>query len=294
MDPQRSLVRLPDGRDLDVLVGGADSSDGFLMIDGTPSGVLARDQDLAIVSGHGLRYVTYGRPGYADSTRVPGRSVADAAADVRDLAGSLGLRRLYVLGWSGGGPHALACAALLPDLVVRTATIASVAPYGVEGLDWLDGMAQENIDEFEASVAGQAPLEAALETMAKELATITGADIADWFGGLVAEIDRAALTGDFADYIAASSRDSIRTGIWGWFDDDMAFIRDWGFDLASIRVPVTIWQGSDDRMVPFAHGRWLAAHVPGATAHLLPGEGHLSLAVSSFERIVDELVGPPA
>lgn len=294
MDPQRSLVRLPDGRDLDVLVGGADSSDGFLMIDGTPSGVLARDRDLAIVSGHGLRYVTYGRPGYADSTRVSGRSVTDAAADVRDLAGSLGLRRLYVLGWSGGGPHALACAALLPDLVVRTATIASVAPYGVEGLDWLDGMAQENIDEFEASVAGQAPLEAALETMAKELATITGADIADWFGGLVAEIDRAALTGDFADYIAASSRDSIRTGIWGWFDDDMAFIRDWGFDLASIRVPVTIWQGSDDRMVPFAHGRWLAEHVPGATAYLLPGEGHLSLAVSSFERIVDELVGPPA
>ena len=294
MDPQRSLLRLPDGRDLDVFVGGADSSDGFLMIDGTPSGVAARDEDVALAGGHGLRYVTYGRPGYADSTRLPGRSVADAAADVRALAGSLGLRRLYVLGWSGGGPHALACAALLPDLVVRAATIASVAPYGVDGLDWLDGMAQENIDEFEASVAGPAALQAALEAQATGLATVTGADIADWFGGLVPDVDRAALTGDFADYIAASSHDSVRTGIWGWLDDDLAFIRDWGFDLASIRVPVTIWQGSDDRMVPFNHGRWLADHVPGATARLLPGEGHLSLAVGSFDRIVGELVGPPA
>ena len=103
-------------------------------------------------------------------------------------------------------------------------------------------------------------------------------------------MDRAALSGAFADFMAASCRDSVRTGIWGWYDDDVAFMRDWGFDLDAIRVPVTIWQGSEDRMVPFAHGRWLAGHVPGATARLLEGEGHLSLGVSAFERIVDELV----
>ena len=141
MDPHRRLVRLPDGRDLDVLTAGADSSDAFLMINGTPSGVEARAEDLALIESRGLRYVTYGRPGYGDSTRVPGRSVADLTAEVRHLSAALELRRLFVVGWSGGGPHALACAALLPDLAVRVATIGGVAPYDAEGLDWLAGMA---------------------------------------------------------------------------------------------------------------------------------------------------------
>ena len=290
MDPQRRLVRLPDGRDLDVLTAGADSSDAFLMINGTPSGVEARAEDLALIESRGLRYVTYGRPGYGDSTRVPGRSVADLTADVRHLSAALGLRRLFVVGWSGGGPHALACAALLPDLAVRVATIGGVAPYDAEGLDWLAGMAPENIEEFGAAAAGPAELQANLETQSAGLTTITAADVTAWFGELVPEVDQAALTGAFADFMAASCRDSVRTGIWGWYDDDVAFLRDWGFDLDSIRVPVTIWQGTEDRMVPFAHGRWLAEHVPGATARLLEGEGHLSLGVSAFERIIDELV----
>ncbi len=260
------------------------------MINGTPSGVEARPEDLALIESRGLRYVTYGRPGYGDSTRVPGRSVADLAADVRHLVAALGLGRLFVLGWSGGGPHALACAALLPDLAVRVATIGGVAPYDAEGLDWLAGMAPENIEEFGAAAAGPEELKANLETQTAGLATVTGADVAAWFGELVPEVDRAALTGSFAEFMAASCRDSVRTGIWGWYDDDVAFMRDWGFDLDAIRVPVTIWQGTEDRMVPFAHGRWLAGHVPGATARLLEGEGHLSLGVSAFERIVDELV----
>ncbi len=277
MDTQRRLVRLPDGRDLDVLTGGADTSDAFLMINGTPAGVLARPEDVAMIGARGLRYVTYGRPGYGDSTRLPGRSVADCAADVRDLARELGLRRLFVLGWSGGGPHALACAALLPELVVRAATLGGVAPYGVAGLDWLDGMGPENIEEFGATIAGAESLQPLLESHAADLATTTGADVADWFGGLVPKVDRAALTGEFADFIAASSRDSVRTGIWGWFDDDLAFYHDWGFELSAIHLPVTIWQGTEDKMVPFAHGRWLAEHVPGATPRLMAGEGHLSL-----------------
>jgi pimeloyl-ACP methyl ester carboxylesterase len=294
MEPQRSIVRLADGRDLDVLVGGADSTEAFLMINGTPSGVLARGSDVDAVTERGLRYVTYGRPGYADSTRVPGRSVADIAPDVRELAGLLGLSRLHVLGWSGGGPHALACAALLPDLVAGAATVGGVAPFDAEGLVWLDGMAPENHEEFGAAVAGPRELEEKLDAFASDLAGATAASIADAFGELVSEVDRAALTGDFADFLAASCRDSIRTGIWGWFDDDLAFIRDWGFDLSAIRVPVTIWQGTEDRMVPFAHGRWLSAHVTNARARLMEGEGHLSLGVSSFGRILDELIMAPA
>lgn len=290
MEPQRSIVRLPGGRGLDVLVGGADASEAFLLINGSPSGVAVRGPEVAATVARGLRFVTYGRPGYADSTRQPGRSVSDIAADVRALAGELGLARLYVLGWSGGGPHALACGALLPDLVAGVATVGGVAPFDAEGLVWLDGMAPENHEEFGAAVAGPAELEACLRRFAADFADVTGEAIADALGELVPEVDRAALTGDFAEYMAESFRDSVRTGIWGWFDDDLAFVRDWGFDLGAIRVPVTIWQGTEDRMVPFAHGRWLADHIPGARARLIEGEGHLSLAVSSFDRILDELV----
>lgn len=294
MDPLRRRIRLADGRDLDTIVGGAESDHGFLMMNGTPAGVMAQASDVALLAGHGLRYVSFGRPGYADSTRLPGRSVADMTRDVRELASLLGLTRLHVIGWSGGGPHALACAALLPDLVAGVATIASVAPFDAVGLDWLAGMAPENHDEFAATAAGEGELGAFLEPYAAELATTTGADVADWFGGLVSEVDRAALTGEFADFIAASCRDAVRTGIWGWLDDDLAFARDWGFELTSIRIPVAIWQGSEDRMVPFAHGGWLVDHIPGAQARLLEGEGHLSLAVTSFDRIVAELVGDGA
>ncbi len=109
-------------------------------------------------------------------------------------------------------------------------------------------------------------------------------------GELLPPVDRAALRGDFAEHSAALFRDAVRTGIWGWYDDDLAFVRDWGIELGAIRVPVTVWQGTEDAMVPFAHGRWLADHVPGATARLLEGEGHLSLGVTAFDRIVDELV----
>ena len=109
-------------------------------------------------------------------------------------------------------------------------------------------------------------------------------------GDLVSAVDVGALTGDFAAYVAASFRQALANGIWGWFDDDLAFTRPWGFDLAGINVPVVVWQGGQDRMVPFAHGRWLAAHLPSARAKLLPEEGHLSIAVDKFGEIIGELV----
>jgi len=176
------------------------------------------------------------------------------------------------MGWSGGGPHALACAALLPDRCLAAATIAGVAPYPAPGIDWMDGMAVENVEEFSA-----------------ELAEVQGPQIAAALGTLVSDVDRAALTGEFAEISAASLRRSVSTGIEGWHDDDLAFARPWGFALATIKPPVALWQGDQDRMVPFAHGRWLAEHIPGVRPHLYPGEGHLSLGVGSLDRIVADL-----
>ena len=236
-----------------------------------------------------LRLVMYSRPGYAGSTPRPGRSVADAAADVAAVLDALGADTFVTLGWSGGGPHALACAALLPDRCVAATSLAGVAPYPAEGLDWLAGMGSENVEEFSAALEGEPALSAALERMAGDLKTIRGADVAAALGGLVSDVDKAALTGEFADTLAEGFRRAVSTGIAGWRDDDLAFTRSWGFELDTIRRPVAVWQGGQDRMVPFSHGQWLAAHIPTAQVHLYPDEGHLSLGVASLDRIVADL-----
>jgi len=168
--------------------------------------------------------------------------------------------------------------------------MASVAPYGAAGLDWLAGMAPENVAEFGAAAKGEEPLSEFLESAAAGLRDVTGANVAAALGGLASEVDRSALTGGFENELAESFRRSVSTGIAGWRDDDLAFVRPWGFGLKNIRVPVAIWQGAQDRMVPYEHGRWLAANVPGAQSRLLDDEGHLSLVSYRTDRILEDLV----
>jgi pimeloyl-ACP methyl ester carboxylesterase len=193
------------------------------------------------------------------------------------------------VGWSGGGPHVLACAALLPERCLAAASIAGVAPYDGEGLDWLAGMGAENIEEFGAAISGEPVLTPYLRREAETLAGVQGPDVAQALGDLVSDVDRRALTGEFADFLAATFRKSVSGGIAGWRDDDLAFVRDWGFPLPTGR-PVALWQGNQDRMVPFAHGEWLAAHLPDARVHLLADQGHLSLVLDSYGEILDDLV----
>src|SRR4029453_3367785 len=146
----------------------------------------------------------------------------------------------------------------------------------------------ENLEEFGAAVAGEPTLTAYLEKEAATLAGVTASDIAAALGDLVSDVDKRALTGEFAAHMAENFRASVSTGIAGWRDDDLAFMADWGFALDRLQVPVAIWQGAQDRMVPFDHGRWLAAHVTGAQVHLEPTEGHISL-IDKFGMIVADL-----
>ena len=238
----------------------------------------------------GLHYVAYSRPGYGDAPRRPGRTVAECAGDVAAILDELGADRCYTVGWSGGGPHALACAALLGDRVIKAAVLAGVAPRDADGLDWTAGMGEENLAESAALEAGPEALRAFLEQARASLADVTAEQIAASLGDLIGAADRRALEGDFAAFLARSLRTAIGAGIDGWFDDDLALDRDWGFDLGAIDRPVTIWHGDEDRMVPLAHGRWLAAHVAGARAQLRPGEGHISLVVDHFGEILDDLL----
>lgn len=283
-----STARTPDGRDLEVMTVGPADGFPFVYISGTPTAMFENPDMAAAVTARGWRLVGYSRPGYAASTRRPGRTVGDAAADVAAVLDDLGHDRFVVLGWSGGGPHALACAALLPGRCAAAATLAGVAPYDAEGLDWGAGMGPENVEEFTIAAASPDKLWDWIEPQAPELAEVTGAQVAELLGGLVDHVDRGALTGGFAEVTAGHFRRAVSSGIAGWHDDDLAFTRPWGFDLGAIEVPVSVWQGAHDLMVPFAHGQWLAAHIPTARAHLYEDEGHLSLG-AQMPRIVADL-----
>jgi pimeloyl-ACP methyl ester carboxylesterase len=215
------------------------------------------------------------------------------AADVSAILAAVGVDSFVTLGWSGGGPHALACAALMPEACKAAATLAGVAPSDASGLDWLDGMGEDNVEEFGAANAGADALTAFLTPHVAELSQVTSAQVVAGLGDLVSDVDKvAAQEAPLADYLAASFRRAFLHGLAGWRDDDLAFARPWGFTLDAITTPVTVWQGGQDRMVPFAHGRWLAAHVPGATARLYDDEGHLSLA-RQLGRIFTDLAQTP-
>jgi pimeloyl-ACP methyl ester carboxylesterase len=305
VDTGRRRLTRPDGRVIEFLVAGPADGLPLVLHEGTPVGLVLYPPTVQAAANRGLRVVLAARPGYEGSTPRPGRRVVDVAEDTAAVLDELGADTFVTAGWSGGGPHALACAAALPSRCLAAASIAGVAPYPADGLDWLAGMGPENVAEFGAALRGEAELTAFLEREAASLSTVTGEGVAKALGGLVIEADRAVLTGEFAEYVAAGLRAATSSGVDGWRDDDLAFTRDWGFSLgwappppaqaaqapqAAQAAPVAVWQGDQDQMVPFAHGQWLAAHITGARVHLMPGEGHLSMTVSAFDRILDDLL----
>lgn len=283
-------VRAGSGRSVEVITAGPADGLPFVFHTGTPSGLVPPPSSMIdAAAAAGLRMILYARPGYGRSGPQPGRRVASAPADITAILDHLGAGSFVTAGWSGGGPHALACAALLPGRCLAAATIAGVAPRDAGGLDWLAGMAPENHAEFSAAQAGEEPLTAFLQAVADQIASVTGDDVAAGLGGLVTPADQAVLAGEFADYIAACFRAALSTGVAGWRDDDLAFVANWGFDPGQIAIPVSVWQGDQDAMVPFAHGHWLASRIPGARGHLLPGEGHLTLVTARFGGILADL-----
>jgi pimeloyl-ACP methyl ester carboxylesterase len=284
-----SMIELDDGRLLDLEVTGRDGDVPLVFQHGTPGAATQFRLMQRAATERSLRLVTYSRPGYGGSTRQPGRRVVDAADDVAAVLDHLGSDRCLVAGWSGGGPHALATGARLGDRVAGVLSIGGVAPFGVEGLDFLAGMGEQNLEEFALAAAGEDVLRPYLVAEAPGLREADAAGLVSALSTLLPEVDRAVLSAEYGEDLARSFAEALRVGVDGWADDDLAFVRPWGFDLAALRVPTFIWQGSEDLMVPFRHGQWLAAHLPGATAHLERGQGHLSLGVGSVGRMLDEL-----
>jgi pimeloyl-ACP methyl ester carboxylesterase len=275
--PAQVTIRTPDGRVLAVEDAGHPGGLPVLVHNGTPNSRLLYPPTVADAAARGLRLIGYDRPGYGGSTPQPGRTVASCADDVRAICAGLGIGRLAMWGISGGGPHVLACAALLPDLVVAAASLASPAPYEAEGLDWFDGMGQENVDDFKLLFTDEDAARAKLEQDRDETLAATAETIADTIPSLLTPTDAAALTGDLAAYLERANHEGLAPGSEGWWEDGVAVAGAWGADVTGISVPVLLLHGREDKFVPFGHGQWLAAHIPGVEARLLDHDGHLTL-----------------
>jgi pimeloyl-ACP methyl ester carboxylesterase len=278
-------IKTPDGRTLAIEEAGDPGGRPVLVHNGTPNSRHLFDPIAADAAARGLRLIGYDRPGYGGSSPQPGRSVADCAADVRAICAGLGLGRLAMWGISGGGPHVLACAALLPDLVVAAASLASLAPADAQGLDWFEGMGQDNVDDFKLQQSDKAAARAKLATEREQTIAASAEDLAGMLKTLLTPADAAVLTGEFAEYLAWTGREGLAPGDQGWWDDGEAFTGAWGFELSAIRVPVLLLHGREDQFVPFGHGRWLAARIPGVEARLLDEDGHLTLLTNRIGEV---------
>jgi pimeloyl-ACP methyl ester carboxylesterase len=278
-------ITIEDGRALQVLERGDPGGKPVLFHNGTPNSRLIYEPIASLAERQGIRLICYDRPGYGGSTAQPGRTVADCAQDVRAIAAGLGIERLAVWGISGGGPHALACAALLPDLVPAVGVLASSAPWGADGLDYFAGMGELNVDDTRLFLKDRAAARAKCEQDRLEILDVSAEQLHENLKTLLSPADAAVLAGGLAQYLVDCWRSGLAPGAEGWWDDGVADMEPWAFELGSIRTPVLLYHGRQDRFVPFGHGEWLAAHIPGVQAELTDDDGHLTLTERHLEQI---------
>jgi pimeloyl-ACP methyl ester carboxylesterase len=272
-----SIITLKDGRKLGIIDTGQPDGIPILMHNGTPSSRVLFKSWIEDAKSHGIRLISYDRPGYGDSTSLPDRTVGSAAEDVAAIAKELGLNKFLVLGESGGGPHALACAALLPDLVVAAVTLASPAPFSAKGLDWYEGMIADNIREYRVVLKGRESFKATYWQFLDYIINVPPSGFYKDNKNNLPKVEADALTVDLAYSLLSQAREGLKNGIDGWFDDDFAHLSPWGFEPGQIKMPVMIFHNEEDIYVPFSHGKWLAENIPNAKTNFSKEGGHFAV-----------------
>jgi pimeloyl-ACP methyl ester carboxylesterase len=270
-----------DGRNLRVREAGVADGIPVFVHHGSPAAGLFFRPWVEDAERRGIRLISHDRPGYGGSDPKPGRVVADVVEDIHDIADHLGVDRYATWGISGGGPHALACAALGGDRCVAAAALASAGPFDADGLDFYAGMGEDNVREFELVVReGREGIEELAAQNAAEMLAAAPEDVFAGLESLVSDVDKAVMSDEFARLVYDMTHVGIGASVEGWIEDDVVFVQPWGLDVGDIEVPVLVYQGRQDLMVPFQHGVWLAEHIPGAEARLYEDEGHLTLLVN--------------
>ncbi len=282
-------VYAADGRRLSVEISGQLDGSPVILLHGTPGSRVGPKPRGMVLYRLGIRLISFDRPGYGRSDRRPGRRVADVAEDVAAIADAFGIGRFAVAGRSGGGPHALACAALLPQRVTRAAVLVGLAPPSADGLDWLAGMAASNIVHYTAAAAGEdslvswlGPAAAAIRADPAELLARLRGELPDPDRQIVADPGIRAL-------LMASYAEALQASAYGWVDDTLAFLARWGFSLASVGAPVLVWHGENDVFSPVSHAVWLATRMPGASVVVQSGAAHFS-AIGALPDVLRWLV----
>lgn len=263
-----------DGRRLWAQEWGNPYGTPVFLMHGTPGSRLGPKPRDALLYRQGIRLITYDRPGYGDSARLRGREVAHAAADVADIADLLRIEEFSVVGRSGGGPHALACAALLPGRVRRAAALVSLAPPDAEGLDWMAGMTPGNVAEFAAARLGHDELAGRLAVLVDEIRA-DPAGCMPFDDEALPESDQAVIA-DFGirKMLVRNYAEGLRSSIYGWVDDCLSYQSPWGFRPADITVPVQLWHGRDDIFSPVSHTTWLGGQIKHADVSIESGVSH--------------------
>ena len=282
-------VHANDGRRLAIRITGHPDGSPVFLLHGTPGSRLGPQPRGMVLYRLGVRLISFDRPGYGRSDRLPGRRVADVARDVAAIADAIGIDRFAVVGRSGGGPHALACAALLPHRVTRAAVLVGLAPPSADGLDWLAGMAASNIVAYTAGAAGEYALAARLLPDA-EAVRANPAKLLSRLGRELPDPDRQIVTdpGIRARLVAAHA-EAVRASVDGWVDDVLAFLARWGFSLDSVTIPVLVWHGDLDVFSPVSHAVWLATRMSSSTVIVQSGAAHFA-AISVLPDVLQWLV----
>jgi pimeloyl-ACP methyl ester carboxylesterase len=285
MNYNEVLIDLPDGRTLEVATLGEPSSHTVLFHHGTPGSANLVKMLSPLADDGELFVVTTSRAGYGKSSPLEGRDVASVVTDARAALDSLGRSDYVVVGWSGGGPHALACAALDAPRCLAAWSLASVVPANLD-FDWTEGMGPENVEEFALAKRGGPEYEAHMVMYGEVLGAATKDNVIELFGGLLSDPDKAAMAPEAVrEDFAASMRQGFEFGWRGFYGDDQAMLKEWGFDPTTITVPVAVWFGDQDLMVPRTHGEWLVKSLPTASEHFFAGDGHVSLVTGHLDEL---------
>ena len=289
-----TTLRTKDGRQLCYAQWGDPAGAPIFNLHGTPGCRLNRYPDDEALANIGARVITYDRPGYGRSDRNPGRRVVDCVPDVEAIADAEGIDHFVVIGGSGGGPHALAVAARLPERATFVRCVVGVVPYDTADFDWFAGMDPENVKEFGWALAGEEALYRELSREATAMVARVKVDAASVLGPGwdLAESDRAVFAHPLVMQVMREAvPECVVNGPWGWVDDDLALTKPWGFDISEITIPAEVHYGKQDVLVPAAHGEWLGAHVPAAKVVVNDDEGH-GVPPERMLDLLKSLIGP--
>ena len=279
-------IKKSNNKIIEILDNEVRSDKAIIFHHGTPGDASFWQPWLDTAATFGMRAISYSRAGYGRSARSLGRTVFSNNTDISAILDSLNISRFISIGWSGGGPHALATTCDYRNF--GAICLAGVGAYGAADLNFLEGMGQENHDEFGAALLGEKSITDWLMEFASNLQSVTGAEVLEAFGSLIGKADKAVLQDGYADEMAQVMRKGLALGFTGWVDDDLAFVKEWGFKLSAISKPVFLWQGDDDLMVPHAHSLWLEKNIPTAVLRSIPAQGHISIGIKYRSEILKQ------